>query len=109
MHGSRSIGWPALVLLTAVSFPPELTAQQSLEGRIVGHVLPEGVTVVDVGDVPGHTVTLVQARGLAFLDDGQVAELSATETLDHVDGGGTYRAYEILPFESGIQDRICIA
>lgn len=44
---------------------------------------------------------LIQASGLAFLDGGQVAEFSATETLDHVDGKGTYRGYEILTFEDG--------
>ncbi|MDZ7779797.1 MAG: hypothetical protein U5R14_07670 [Gemmatimonadota bacterium] len=44
---------------------------------------------------------MVQVRGLAFLDDGQVAELSASETLDHVNGEGTYRGYEILTFEDG--------
>lgn len=64
-------------------------------------MLPEDVTVVEVGDVPGHTVSLVQVRGLAFLDDGQVAEVSATETLDNVNGDGAYRGYEILTFEDG--------
>ena len=89
----------ALFVVGCIGAPIE--AQETLEGRIVGHVLPDDVKVIEVGDQPGHTVTLVRARGLAFLENGEVAELLATETLDNLRGEGTYEGYEILTFEDG--------
>ncbi|MDR8394432.1 hypothetical protein NC796_25020 [Aliifodinibius sp. S!AR15-10] len=57
--------------------------------------------ILEVGDVPGHSVMLVQARGLAFLENGDVAEVTATEIIDDTKGEATYQGYEILTFEDG--------
>lgn len=98
----RSTLQPVLALLSLLLvFGAGGLAGQTLQGRIVGHALPDDVKVFEVGDVPGHTIGLVQARGLAFLDNGEVAELRATETLDNVAGEGTYQGYEVLTFEDG--------
>lgn len=90
----------SLILALVVVLAPQAMAQ-TLSGRIVVHVKPEDVKVHEVGDVPGHTLMLVQFRGLAFLDSGEVAEVMGTETLDRSEGGGTYRGYEVLTFEDG--------
>lgn len=89
----------AVLLLGLVAVPTG--AQETLTGRLVGHAHPDDVTVVEVGDRPGHTVTLARVRGLAFLDSGEVAEVLATETIDDVQGSGTYEGYEVLTFEDG--------
>jgi hypothetical protein len=65
------------------------------------HVQSEDVKVLDVGDVSGHTLALVRFSGLAFLDNGDVAEVTGTETLDRTGGKGTYQGYEVLTFEDG--------
>lgn len=95
---TRSLAVAAL-LLGVLSVPTE--AQDTLSGRVVGHALPDEVMVAEVGDQPGHTVTLVRARGLAFLEGGEVADVLATETIDNVQGNGTYEGYEVLTFEDG--------
>lgn len=74
---------------------------QTLKGRIVAQVSQEDAKILEVGDVPGHSVMLVQARGLAFLESGEVAEVTATEIIDDTKGEATYHGYEILTFEDG--------
>lgn len=81
----------ALVLVLA----PQAVAQ-TLKGRAVVQVHPENVTAYEVG-----TLTLARFSGLAFLDDGEVAEVMGAETLDRSGGKGTYRGYEVLVFEDG--------
>lgn len=74
---------------------------QTLKGRIVAQVSQEDMKVLEVGDVPGHSIMLVQAKGLAFLENDEVAEVTATEIIDDTNGNATYRGYEILTFEDG--------
>ena len=89
-----------LIIALLLVLAPHAVAQ-TLNGRIVVHIQSEDVKVIDVGDVPGHTLALVRFRGLAFLDNGEVAEVAGTETLDRTGGKGTYRGYEVLTFEDG--------
>lgn len=102
-HPATTSSWrtPVLATLLLLLAAPQLSAQSTLTARIVGHVSPENVKVFEVGDVPDHTITVAQPRGLAFLDSGDVAELRATETLESEGGEGTYRGYEVLTFEDG--------
>ncbi len=79
----------------------QLMMAQSLKGRIVAHVAQEDMKIFEVEDVSGHTLGLLQARGLAFLDNGEVAEVMATEIIDNTNGKGTYQGYEVLTFEDG--------
>lgn len=90
----------SLAIALALALAPQAVAQ-TLNGRVVAHVKPEDVKVHDVGDVPEHTLALVRFKGLAFLDNGEVAEVTGTETLDRTGGEGTYRGYEVLTFEDG--------
>lgn len=89
-----------MVIAFLLALAPQAVAQ-TLNGRAVVHVRSEDVKVLDVGDVPGHTLALVRFRGLAFLDNGEVAEVTGTETLDRSEGSGTYQGYEVLTFEDG--------
>lgn len=99
---ARSLVRPTLaVLLFLGGLGAPVQAQETLKGKIVGHALPEDLKVVEVGDRPGHTVTLVKVRGLASFESGDVAVLQATEIIDDVAGSGTYEGYEILTFEDG--------
>jgi hypothetical protein len=99
-HYRFSLLLHGLIIALLLVFAPQAVAQ-TLNGRVVAHVQSEDVKVLDVGDVPGHTLALVRFSGLAFLDNGEVAEVRGTETLDRTEGKGTYRGYEVLTFEDG--------
>ncbi|NGP75121.1 hypothetical protein G3570_00640 [Balneolaceae bacterium YR4-1] len=82
-------------------FAQQSQEAQTLKGRIVAQVSQEDMKIIDVGDVSGHSVMLLRAKGLAFLENGEVAEVTATEIIDDINGNATYWGYEILTFEDG--------
>ena len=93
-------GW-ALALLTSASFIiPALAQGQDLgtSRRVQGTA---NVTTVEVGDVPGHVVGVVEFKGLSFFADGEVATHTNPATFDLTNGSGPHQGYVIHYFDDG--------
>ena len=59
------------------------------------------VTTVEVGDVPGHVVGVVEFKGLSFFADGEVATHTNPATFDLTNGSGPHQGYVIHYFDDG--------
>jgi hypothetical protein len=59
------------------------------------------VTTVEVGDVPGHVVGVVEFRGLSFFADGEVATHVNPATFDLTNGSGPHQGYVVHHFDDG--------
>ena len=58
------------------------------------------VEMMEVGDVPGHVIGVIQLRGLAFAN-GEVGTYSGWVTMDYTNGSGRHEAYGVVTFEDG--------
>jgi hypothetical protein len=74
-------------------------ADEVLKFRIFAHA--NTVQTQDVGDVDGHTMSVVRFSGLASFPDGSVGTVSYTGTSDYVKGSGTYSVYYNLTLKDG--------
>lgn len=54
---------------------------------------------VEVGDVPGHVVGVIQGAGLGFFDGGEVATHTITILHDFTNGTGPHSGYLTYAFE----------
>jgi hypothetical protein len=59
------------------------------------------VTTIEVGDVPGHVVGVVQFKGLTFFADGEIATHSNPAAFDLTNGSGPHRGYVVHYFDDG--------
>ena len=59
------------------------------------------VTSVEVGDVPGHVVGVVEFKGLTFFADGEIATHTNPATFDLTDGSGPHQGYVVHHFDDG--------
>jgi hypothetical protein len=75
------------------------SADEVLKFRIFAHA--NAVQTQDVGDVDGHTMSMVRFSGLASFPDGSVGTVSYTGTSDYVKGSGTYSVYYNLTLKDG--------
>ena len=73
----------------------EKTVQE--KGRVVYHFVK--AEVMQAGDVPGHVVGIVDARGLSFPDTGEVATYLNKIVLDVTNGTGPHQTYTVTTFE----------
>ena len=67
------------------------------KGRVVYHFVK--VEVMEVGDVPGHILGIVDQRGLTTLDTGEVGTWSSKVMLDLTKGTGSHQSYTVTTFE----------
>ena len=91
----------ALALVAAVGMAvPALAYGQDLgtSRRVQGTAK---VTTVEVGDVPGHVVGVVEFKGLSFFADGEVATHTNPDTFDLTNGSGPHQGYVIHYFDDG--------
>lgn len=91
----------ALTLLAAAClFVPALAPAQDLgtSRRVQGTAR---VTTVEVGDVPGHIVGVVEFKGLTFFADGEIATHSNPATFDLTNGSGPHQGYLVHYFDDG--------
>jgi hypothetical protein len=58
-------------------------------------------TNVEVGDVPGHVVGVVEFKGLTFFADGEIATHSNPATFDLTNGSGPHQGYVVHYFDDG--------
>jgi hypothetical protein len=59
------------------------------------------VTTVEVGDVPGHVVGVVEFKGLSFFADGEIATHVNPATFDLTNGSGPHQGYVVHYFDDG--------
>jgi hypothetical protein len=91
----------ACVLFVATGLAvPALAQAQDLgtSRRVQGTV---EVTTVEVGDVPGHVVGVVEFKGLTFFDNGEIASHSNPATFDLTNGSGPHQGYVVHYFDDG--------
>ncbi|HEX6110849.1 MAG TPA: hypothetical protein VFZ10_00985 [Geminicoccaceae bacterium] len=59
------------------------------------------ITSVEVGDVKGHVVGVVEFKGLTFFADGEIATHVNPATFDLTDGSGPHQGYVVHYFNDG--------
>jgi len=59
------------------------------------------VEVIPVGDVPGHIIAIADARGLTFVENGEVLTFSNKIWFDVTNGSGPHWAYSINTYPDG--------
>jgi hypothetical protein len=91
----------ALALVAATSFvlPPLAYGQDLGNSRRVQGTAE--TTAVEVGDMPGHVVGVVQFKGLTFFADGEIATHINPATFDLTNGSGPHQGYVIHYFDDG--------
>jgi hypothetical protein len=74
-------------------------ADEVVKFRVITHAT--AAQTQEVGDVDGHTMTVVSYSGLASLADGSVGTTNFTGTTDYIKGSGTYTGYWKLTLRDG--------
>lgn len=59
------------------------------------------VTTLEVGDVPGHVVGVVEFKGLSFFAGGEVATHTNPATFELTNGSGPHQGYVVHYFDDG--------
>jgi hypothetical protein len=89
----------ALCADTVISSISIARADEVLKFRIFSHA--NAVQTQDVGDVDGHTMSVVRFSGLASFPDGSVGTINYTGTTDYIKGAGTTLTYFNLSMKDG--------
>ena len=71
----------------------------TMKCRETGH-FPK-VNTIEVGDVPGHIIGVVEGAGVLSCDDGSVSTTSWKDLFDYIKGGGKHQGYESVTYEDG--------
>jgi hypothetical protein len=82
------------VVVPALALAQDLGTSRRVQGTAE-------VTSVEVGDVPGHVVGVVEFKGLTFFTDGEIATHSNPATFDLTNGSGPHQGYVIHYFDDG--------
>jgi hypothetical protein len=98
--------WTAIIVMllsVTVVLAPMTQAADEVEGRVVYHT--QKVEAMEVGDVPGHVVGVIQQPGLIFITKGpargEIATRMGTYYFDAVNGKGTVSGYSVVTFPDG--------
>ena len=89
----------ALLVAAGVVVPAFAQAQDLGTSRRVQSTAK--VTTVEVGDVPGHVVGVVEFKGLTFFADGEIATHTNPATFDLTNGSGPHQGYVVHYFDDG--------
>ncbi|MDA8179189.1 MAG: hypothetical protein ACYC34_05305 [Desulfobacteria bacterium] len=93
----------AMLLSVSVVFLPGAWAADEAGGRVVYY--SQKAETMEVGDVPGHVLVVVQQPGLIFhakgTARGEIGTRIGTVFLDLVKGKGTYNGYTVNTFQDG--------
>jgi hypothetical protein len=74
-------------------------ADETLKFRSVYHVT--AAQAQDIGDIDGHTMSLVRSSRLASFRDGSVAADNVVAGTDYIKGSGPFLAYGTLTLNDG--------
>ena len=99
MKAKLSFGIVAGSLLMASVMAPALGAEKTVneKGRTVYHFTK--VETMQVGDLTGHVVGVVDASGLSFPDRNEIGVYSSKIMFDVTNGTGTHQSYGVTTFE----------
>jgi hypothetical protein len=81
-------------VLPALAYAQDLGNSRRVQGTVE-------VTAVEVGDVPGHVVGVVEFKGLTFFADGEIATHANPATFDLTNGSGPHQGYVVHYFDDG--------
>ena len=84
----------AALLVPALAQAQDLGTSRRVQGTAA-------VTTVEVGDVPGHVVGVVEFKGLSFFADGELATHTNPATFDLTNGSGPHQGYVTHYFDDG--------
>jgi hypothetical protein len=94
-HGRALVALGAAVLvMPAFGQAQDLGTSRRVQGTAA-------VTAVEVGDVPGHVVGVVEFKGLSFFEGGEIATHTNPATFDLTDGSGPHQGYVTHYFDDG--------
>lgn len=94
------LGLGGLLVITAwLLLSATWAGAETMKWRTVSHTTK--VEAIQVGDVPGHIIGVGEARGLAFLENGEIASTWEKFTVDYVNGSGPHAAYGLTTLEDG--------
>ena len=82
------------LVLPALAYAQDLGTSRRVQGTAK-------VKQVEVGDVPGHVVGVVEFKGLTFFADGEVATHTNPATFDLTNGSGPHQGYVVHYFDDG--------
>jgi hypothetical protein len=99
MRKAAVIASVLLVMVSTVLVPITQAADEKMTGRIFNHNLK--TESIDVGDVTGHILGVVQQSGLIFYSTGEIATTMNTAYFDYVNGKGTFTNYRVTNFQDG--------
>jgi hypothetical protein len=88
-----------MAALAGLSVASNARADEVLKFRVIQHAT--AAQTQEVGDVDGHTLTVVSYSGLASLADGSVGTTNFSGTTDYIKGSGTYTGYWKLTLKDG--------
>ena len=96
MRQARALAVPtvAFLLVPAFAQAQDLGTSRRVQGTAQ-------ITTVEVGDVPGHIVGVVEFKGLTFFADGEIATHSNPATFDLTSGSGPHQGYVVHYFDDG--------
>jgi hypothetical protein len=88
-----------LLTTTLIAIPVIGSADEPMRYKAFYNII-SGQTQ-EVGDLPGHFMSLAKATGLAQLGDGEVVQTHLLATTDFASGSGPFNAYVELQFSDG--------
>ena len=94
-----SLAGAVLLIVACLLLSVTQARAETDKGRNVLHRIK--VEEIEVGDVPGHVVGVIESKGLTFYENGEVATVSIVHTSDNTNGIGTYQGYGLFTFEDG--------
>jgi len=94
-----SLAGAVLLIVACLLLSVTQARAETEKGRNVIHSIK--VEEIEVGDVPGHVVGVIEDKGLTFYENGEIATMSNVFTFDNTYGIGTAQGYSIYTFEDG--------
>ena len=94
-----SLAGVVLLIATCLLLYANQVREETEKGRVVFHMIIK--EEIEVGDVPGHVVGVIEDKGLTFYENGEIATMSTVYTFDNTYGIGTAQGYSIYTFEDG--------
>ena len=94
-----SLAGAVLLIVACLLLSVTQARAETEKGREVFHMIKK--EEIEVGDVPGHVVGVIEDKGLTFYENGEIATMSTVYTFDNTYGIGTAQGYSIYTFEDG--------
>ncbi len=95
------LGCIGIFLITALILVPVAQAgEKTVKYKLTGPIIK--IEVVPVPDVKGHAIGVLERRGVAIYENGEVAAYHTRATFDSIKGkGGSFRGYSDYTFSDG--------